>query len=93
MNAQNSAVKFEWTDELLNLAFGNGKFIENKNGVILYQVGNIIYVVDESQNIYYGEVSIIAQDHRQCVPVTSKGKIQMKTNDTGFDRHELSFTP
>lgn len=85
--------KFEWTDELLRLAFWNGKFIENKHGVILYQVVNTIYVVDESHNIYYGEVSIVAQDHRICVPNTGKWKIEMITNDTGYSRHIMSYTP
>lgn len=37
-NLNKSDEKFQWTDALLELAFGKGKFVENKHGVIVYSV-------------------------------------------------------
>ncbi len=90
-NSKNVWEKFEWTDELLQLAFGKGKFIENKHGVILYQVGNTIYIVDESQNLYYGETSV-KTDWAYAWHKSSSGKIQILHWSWPFESHKIEFT-
>ncbi|MBP9780093.1 AAA family ATPase [Candidatus Gracilibacteria bacterium] len=90
-NSKNVGEKFEWTDELLQLAFGKGKFIENKHGVILYQVGNTIYIVDESQNLYYGETSV-KTDWAYAGHKSSSGKIQILHGSGPFESHKIEFT-
>ena len=91
-NNSNIPKAFEWTDELLKLAFGQWKFIENKHGVILYEVGTDIHIVDDSQNLYYWEVSTKTKYGYHDYKLTSWC---IKIYELSFDHlsHQREFTP